>query len=352
LAYDFPDSPTVGQVFQAWTWNGEAWVLTLPLNVEYVLKSGDVMGGHLGLPTGPSDSQAVRKDYVDAAIAAIPTPDLSSKVSKSGDTMTGALTVTNDITAQRSWAPTTGYVFVGNGGKYFGFDGTSYVMAGALAWASNGRLWGGSDGTPLWLSGGVMTGQITTPGSQAIGYGGGAGTLEVRASGAGDACMSFHRPGAFACNFGLGTDNNFYFGGWSFGATAYRFWTTRDFNYTPQPSLGFTPVQQNGGAYHQGNKIYIGWDGANLRAQVDATDLGKIATEGRGVGFLSNGRLPHAGDAGISNDGTLREYISHAVITGSAHKVPVEPLYDTGPTVWRLRYVQGYTTGWFTFAYA
>lgn len=62
-----------------------------------------------------------------------------------------------------------------------------------------------------------------------VGYAGGS-NIEVTSPAAGaDAIMSFHRPGAFACNFGLGTDNNFYYGGWSFGAgVVYRFYTTRD----------------------------------------------------------------------------------------------------------------------------
>lgn len=42
-----------------------------------------------------------------------------------------------------------------------------------------------------------------------------------------------------------------------------------------QPALGFTPVQQGGGAGQSTNKIYIGWSsGSALKAQVDATDLG------------------------------------------------------------------------------
>ena len=44
---------------------------------------------------------------------------------------------------------------------------------------------------------------------------------------------------------------------------------------TKQANLGFTPVQQSGGAYQGTNKVYIGWHpGVGLRAQVDATDLG------------------------------------------------------------------------------
>jgi hypothetical protein len=39
-------------------------------DLRYVNTSGDTMTGHLGLPSGPTDTQAVRKDYVDSEIAA------------------------------------------------------------------------------------------------------------------------------------------------------------------------------------------------------------------------------------------------------------------------------------------
>jgi hypothetical protein len=55
-----------------------------------VKRGGDTMAGHLSLPTGPAAANAVRKDYVDAAVAAI---DLTVKVSKSGDTMSGHLSL-------------------------------------------------------------------------------------------------------------------------------------------------------------------------------------------------------------------------------------------------------------------
>ena len=42
--------------------------------------------------------------------------------------------------------------------------------------------------------------------------------------------------------------------------------------------LGFTPVQQGGGAGQlSGNKVYIGWTGTELKAQVDTVDQGAIA---------------------------------------------------------------------------
>jgi hypothetical protein len=36
----------------------------------------------------------------------------------------------------------------------------------------------------------------------------------------------------------------------------------------------FTPVQQGGGTGQLSNKVYIGWNGSSLKAQVDSTDLG------------------------------------------------------------------------------
>ena len=41
-----------------------------------------------------------------------------------------------------------------------------------------------------------------------------------------------------------------------------------------QASLGFTPVQQGGGAGQLTNKVYIGWTGSQLGLQVDSTNFG------------------------------------------------------------------------------
>jgi hypothetical protein len=52
-------------------------------------------------------------------------------------------------------------------------------------------------------------------------------------------------------------------------------------NYTPP----FTSVQQGGGASQGSNKVYIGWDGSNLRAQVDASDRGPISFHSQTFGI-------------------------------------------------------------------
>ncbi|MEF2073471.1 gp53-like domain-containing protein [Consotaella aegiceratis] len=62
--------------------------------------------------------------------------------------------------------------------------------------------------------------------------------------------------------------------------------------------LGYTPVQQGGGADQLANKIYLGWTSGNgLKAQVDATDLGKVwidqqATTALGAAYSGYQKLP------------------------------------------------------------
>jgi hypothetical protein len=46
-----------------------------------------------------------------------------------------------------------------------------------------------------------------------------------------------------------------------------------------QAALGFTPVQQGGGAGQFANKIYLGWAGSNLKVQIDSADQGDVLTD-------------------------------------------------------------------------
>lgn len=61
---------------------------------------------------------------------------------------------------------------------------------------------------------------------------------------------------------------------------------TAALGYTPQAALGFTPVQQGGGAGQGTNKVYIGWSGTRLKAQVDSTDIGNIVFDGQLGSYL------------------------------------------------------------------
>jgi hypothetical protein len=157
-------------------------------------------------------------------------------VNLSGDTMGGNLFVNGDIVAIRG--ANSGCLFLGsNASHYLYFDGSNYQLPGASVYSANGRLWGSNDFnyTPLNKSGDQMLGLLNTIGSSGIiMQGNGSNALMVYGAGGGnEAFMTFHRPGVFACNFGLASDNNLYFGGWSFGAGQFRLWSQRDFTSIP-----------------------------------------------------------------------------------------------------------------------
>lgn len=77
-------------------------------------------------------------------------------------------------------------------------------------------------GTPS-IGGDTFTGPIITAGSSGgVSSVGASGAFEVRGGGTTNAAyISFHRPGVFAANFGLDSDNVWRVGGWSYGAVAY-----------------------------------------------------------------------------------------------------------------------------------
>lgn len=67
--------------------------------LPYVKKSGDTMTGALTLSGDPTQNlQAATKQYVDSAVAGVPTPDLSPYLLKAGGTMTGDLVLAGDPT--------------------------------------------------------------------------------------------------------------------------------------------------------------------------------------------------------------------------------------------------------------
>lgn len=57
-----------------------------------------------------------------------------------------------------------------------------------------------------------------------------------------------------------------------------------------QINLGYTPVQQGGGARQQGDKVYIGWTGGNLACTVDSTDLGNFVFSNQLAAVAFSGR--------------------------------------------------------------
>ena len=123
-------------------------------------------------------------------------------------------------------------------------------------------------------AGDTMTGNLTTAASAAIGSPGGVNSIEVRGATANSAAISFHIPGVFATNFGVGNDGNFYMGGWSHGVAGnYKFWTTRDFAALPvAPTLPANIIT--------GVKLVKAGDYAHTAVGVTEPYAGAVATGG------------------------------------------------------------------------
>jgi hypothetical protein len=85
-------------------------------------------------------------------------------------------------------------------------------------------------------------------------------------------------------------------------------------------ALGFTPVQQGGGAGQSANKIFIGWDavGGKLRAQVDASDFGDIAWESDLAAYMPRTGGTFTGGVAVSGafSATGEIYSGTSLVTG------------------------------------
>ena len=189
MAYNFPDAPTVGQVFEKWTWNGEAWVLTGPLSytaaesdTRYVNVPGDTMTGDLAIDkanptlllkkisggqaviqgaTGSNARWSVRLGNIEAETGSnagsnfeiVSHTDAGAVVGSklwinraNGDvsiannlTTAGNISTTNGSITVGSATVNGGNLFFGSGGtKYITFNGTNYQFLSGGIYASAG----------------------------------------------------------------------------------------------------------------------------------------------------------------------------------------------------------------------
>ena len=179
MALDFPAAPIVGELYPnpeqsgipQYIWDGSAWQ-SAPGSGQstFVERAGDTMLGHLALVENPSDPDAVRKDYVDNAIATNvpPPPDLSGYVAKAGDVMTGALTTPNLKMGSTSLTESFnewGSMTVA-GAVYFDFHSSGTVPGyGVRSRAIVEQCGTGQGALTMEAAGGFnVTGPVTTPG--------------------------------------------------------------------------------------------------------------------------------------------------------------------------------------------
>jgi hypothetical protein len=147
---------------------------------------------------------------------------------------TGKYLTTNGT--DTSWATVTQTTFSAGTTGFTPNTATSgtVTLAGTLNIANGGT--GNTTGNAATVTNGLYTNAVQTntanksfqASNSAIATGtSGLNTLEVYGTG-GAAMMTFHRPGAYAAYFGLDSDNQFKWGGWSAGATSYTFITSQN----------------------------------------------------------------------------------------------------------------------------
>lgn len=109
----------------------------------------------------------------------------------------------------------------------------------------------------------VHTGTFGKSGSGlTIAAGGAALYPDVQGQGGGAAGISFHRPNAYAVNFGLDTDNVLKIGGWSMGNASYKIW--HDANRPESAVDHYFEVYRNTSlTIGSGSWVSIGWNTIN-----------------------------------------------------------------------------------------
>ena len=149
MGMNFPDAPSLGEVYGPYEWDGEKWVTTgsgggegggggidqATADFRYVNVTGDVMSGFLSLHAAPTDAlHAATKAYVDAFVGS--GGEGGDFLPLSGGTLTGFLSLHSDPVRAME-AATKGYV-------------DAMVAAGG----------GGGGGDYLPLTGGTVSGDI------------------------------------------------------------------------------------------------------------------------------------------------------------------------------------------------
>jgi hypothetical protein len=148
-------------------------------------------------------------------------------IAATATTITSSANLSGDVTSNATLVTTLATVNANVGT----FQGLTLDAKGRVTAASNQNYVTGGPYLPL--TGGTMTGSIITEGSTGgIAQSSVSTGLEVRAAGTtSDASyITLHRPGVFAVAFGLDTDNQLAYGGWSLGATRRVLWDNNNFN--------------------------------------------------------------------------------------------------------------------------
>lgn len=200
-------------------------VLSIATNADLPVMSATVGGA---VPTPPNNTTTFLRG--DGTWASVSGAAGGTVTNTAGALTASALVVGNagsDVKVLASLG-TTALVLKGNaaGLPSWGTVAYSEISGTVPTWNQN------TTGSAASCTGNAATATVVSGSQQILGYSGSALTIAYTAGaggpqlgygvGGGAAMCSFHRPGAFAVNFGLDTDNILKVGGWSMGANAYH----------------------------------------------------------------------------------------------------------------------------------
>ncbi|WP_455977024.1 hypothetical protein [Methylorubrum populi] len=315
----------------------------------------------------------------------------NERVAKTGDTMTGDLTITKTYPQVRMLYPGVRdmQVQVREDGNFYLWDTTGgtwqmrvdtgggvvargplYAGNGSATFNTNGDVYGPAFGNK-WLS--TRLAEIDGNANNRVSKGGDTMTGDITINKA-NPSYHFYYGGVYSSRLWVGNDAVFRYSHNEGDGDQFRIspggavWTKQlgdlntrieDRSYawaqTRQQNLGFWPVEQGGGAYMGGNKIRIGWDGpANAaRLQVDDLQLERILTR-NWINPIIDIRLAYAGD--LTNDwnvngGNYSEPYAGAVLTSRNTQNVGGITYWVGGR-WRYLQKQDSYGNWYTVGYA
>ena len=143
----------------------------------------------------------------------------------------------------------------------------------------------------------------TSLSGQGVGYNG-AGGPQVMGAGGGAAMLSFHRPGSYAVNFGLDTDNVLKVGGWSMGGP-HTIWHSGNFD----PNSKLTLNAWNGSSYvHTDGRHYgtIFYDSNDSNYYVDPNNISQMNDVRAHIYYDRNNTNFYMDPSGHSEVGRIR----------------------------------------------
>jgi len=189
-----------------------------------------------------------------------------STVSSTGQ-VNGATGVFNGIGVNGNISATGNIVASGQASGATGVFGTLTVNGNSTVTGSEAITGNLSVGATATLNAVTSTGNMTINGPWTLlssGFVSQAGPTPsiIRSPSPNQPTISFTIDTVFGSNFGMGTDGNFYFGGWSHGANSYKLWSTRDFAGSPITNSRMTVAGDSTFTFAPGSTMVEPFSGA------------------------------------------------------------------------------------------